>query len=129
MSLFSRASAFLDRVQAASLNDADEGTFRYWRGAASVSLATVTVGQTPPGTNQGQGIQSVWQGIDLLVPVADLLLSGRAVEPEVGDKFEWTRDDALTTWQVQNADDGQCFQFSDDATQTMFRIHAKQVHL
>jgi hypothetical protein len=109
------ASAWLD----ATLAESDGETVRYARGIPHVDLTAVP-GQTPVGFDLGSVLQT-WQTQDFLFATTDLILSGHASPPEVGDEI--TYDDNV--YRVCNATDGRCYRFTDTYRQTM-RVHTKE---
>ena len=107
----------IDRVRQQSV---DAVTYR--RGSSRVVL-DATAGSTPVETYQSfeVAVDATWR--DWLIVKADLVLSGRATVPAVGDRI--VQADG-TTWEVLPIEGQRCWRPSD-AESYQIRVHTKLV--
>lgn len=119
--LLNRGSRWLDGKTATAGAD----TYKYWRGSADVDVDAV-MGSTPIGFALSGTIVQSWQSTDFLVPAAQLLLGGHAIEPEKGDRIEATINGATVRFVVAQTDDQRCFRWSDPVLRETYRIHTRE---
>jgi hypothetical protein len=121
--LLATASAWLDQTLRTSVSQ----TVRYRRGAAYVDVLA-TFGLATDSSDASPEARRTWQSTDFMIAVADLVLAGHEVEPQVGDRIEFTPRTETITFQVQNDEvSGKCFSHCDDSTKLTFRIHTKEI--
>lgn len=84
-----------------------------------------TIGQTPIGFDHGNGVIQTWQSTDFLVQAADLVIADQEITPHVGMWIACTLNGRSVEFNVLEADNGRCFQWSGPG-RTTFRIHAKE---
>lgn len=93
----------------------------YSRGASSVSVAA-SPGSTPvEQVVDDLGTMVRTSAADWLIAVAELILDGNPITPQMGDVI--TSDGVA--WEVRPIGSEPCFSYSD-ALATEFRIHTKQ---
>lgn len=120
MTLLSRGQAYLN----SALGQAGGVAVAYTRGENSVTIANAWVGRTafkqlPHGASKAAVI---WGDRDYLIPAADLVLGGLAVEPARGDRIT----EGSLVFEVIAPGGEPAWRWSDPQ-RTRYRVHCKQV--
>ena len=97
----------------------------YRRGTDSV-VVSASIGSTRFEQEDRDGLVVRSQVRDYLIDVADLVLSGGAIEPEVGDLIEETVGSQTHVYQVLPLGGEPAWRYSDPYRKT-YRIHTKRV--
>lgn len=98
----------------------------YRRGADEVTVQAV-IGRTLFKLNDGYGgIRMEWSDRDFLIVAADLVLGGKQVYPERGDKILETAGAKTYTYEVLAPGREPEWRWSDPY-RTIIRIHTKQI--
>ncbi len=101
-------------------------TVTYSRGNDSV-IINATFGSTDLSIADDYGSSIAGKVVDLIVAAASLVLDGKEIKPEVGDKIELTDGSKTTTYEVLDLAGDGCYRFSDSYGIGL-RIHTKLIN-
>lgn len=97
----------------------------YERGASSVEVLA-TIGKTVFEVNNDVGVVERFESRDYLILAEHLVIDGRAVLPERGDRVRETHGGQAVVYEVMAPGQEPVWRYSDPYRTTL-RIHAKQV--
>jgi hypothetical protein len=100
-------------------------TVFYLRGAESIEVAA-TIGKTVFEIDDGIGARTQFEARDFLILADDLILDGRIVLPERGDRVQEVQTGKTFLYEVLAPGKEPCWRYSDPYRKTL-RIHTKQV--
>jgi hypothetical protein len=118
--MYDNAAAWLERVRKQSLSK----RVLYIRGADSVELAAMP-GRSDHELISSDGTMQIAQSDDFLVAAADLVLSGRPILPERGDRIHQTVGDATWIHEVLGPSGGPVYALVNAGLTV--RIHTKRI--
>ena len=121
MGLMASGTAFLNR----SVKATHGVTVVYSRGAVSATL-TAVVGRTVFSRNTPNGAAVEIGERDYLINVADLVLSGSAVEPVKGDRITEVINGISLVFEIVPPLGEPAWRYSDPS-RTKYRLHMKKV--
>lgn len=102
----------------------DDVTYR--RGEESFAVRVMPADQERPADRE-QGFVREWWERDWIGFLADLVLEGELITPQVDDQIEITSDEDVTEiWQVSALPNGQCWE-PLAANREAFRMHTVRV--
>jgi hypothetical protein len=97
----------------------------YRRGSLS-AIVSATIGKTIFTVDDGGGIATQYESRDFLIWAADLVVDGKTVLPQRGDRVVETQGGKTYEYEVLAPGKEPCFRYSDPFRKTL-RIHTKQV--
>ena len=98
-------------------------TVTYSRGNDSV-IINATFGSTDLSIADDYGSSIAGKVVDLIVTAANLVLDGKEIKPEIGDKIELADGSKTTIYEVLDLAGDGCYRFSDSYGISL-RIHTK----
>ena len=110
---------------AAKLKASASRTVIYRRGAEFVEVSAV-IGKTEYGEGETQDAVITHRMRDYLVLTADLLVGGRAILPEIGDRIEETASGKTHVHEVLATPSGEVYRYADPF-RIQLRIHTKEI--
>jgi hypothetical protein len=85
-----------------------------------------TIGKTVFQIDEGTGIATQFESRDFLISAVELVIGGKIVLPERGDRIEEMQEEKTFEYEVLAPGKEPCFRYSDLYRNTL-RIHTKQI--
>lgn len=126
MTLQDRGIAMKNRLQPAAAGVA----ITYFRGpnpGVEIAGAIVGFGADETTAPAGGKARLDWAKREYLIPREKLILDGDPAEPRPGDRIEQTVNGVCLRFEVAPRGDGSCWRWSDEETQTRYRVYTVQV--
>jgi hypothetical protein len=120
--LLQRGSDWLD----AHFKQSVSQTVEYWRGRESVEWKATPAPQRGEVDQQETFYFHTATELDFCGMAADLVIGGKVITPEVGDKIHWTLNGNTRVFEVLPTAGDEHFGYGDPY-QSSLRVHAKEV--